>query len=118
MAVAECLGSVNNTFLIEEGPWWCHRRLRACREGKVLNFCLQPALISCLTAARLIDRCWAMPLAVAALAALSAASFSCLPTWAGHHTRVTDAVGERHVSNSSESIEFLRRDRPGVVRRR
>lgn len=104
MAVAECLGSVNNTFLIEEGPWWCHRRLRACREGKVLNCCLQPALISCLTAA--------------ALAALSAASFSCLPTWAGHHTRVTDAVGERHVSNSSESIEFLRRDRPGVVRRR
>lgn len=73
----------------------------------------QRLLICCFTAARLSGRFWGAPAVVAALAASSTSLFSWMLTWAGHHTRVTLAVGESLISFAKELTARWRSMRPG-----
>lgn len=84
-----------------------------CGGGGSMTLALQTALIFCFTAARLVGRCWEVPVAVVAFATWSNSLFSWTPTCARHQAKVMLDVGERDVSFMEEAITFFLSSRPG-----
>lgn len=87
-------------------------------EGGRVAQLLLAALMRCRRAARLVGMRRGAPVVVASFAATSTSSFSCTPTCAGHHTRITEKVGEVSRRFISAVRARTRRCKAGVVVKR
>lgn len=118
MAVASGLGKDCRAFLMATGECTPLSRWITSREGGRVTVCLHTALMRCCSAARIVGRGCGLPLVIAAFAASSTSSFSCIPTCAGHHTKVSEKCGEVSSKVFSASRVATLIDRAGVVPKR